>query len=68
MTKISNTSIIIIKYHKKELGVDQIDFAYFIFLFAFSYLGYYCGRKDGITGALTWMEERGDVWFSDEDE
>ncbi len=48
--------------------MDHIDFAYFIFLFAFTYAGYYCGRKDGITGAVDWMEKHGDSWFGDEDE
>ena len=68
MTKCQNTSIILLKYHNKDRTVDHIDFAYFIFLFAFTYAGYYCGRKDGIAGALTWMEKHGDTWFSDEDE
>jgi len=48
--------------------MDHIDFAYLIFLFAFTYAGYYCGRKDGILGALSWMEETGGVDFSDDDE
>jgi len=48
--------------------VDHIDFAYFIFLFAFTYAGYYCGRKDGIAGALTWIEKEGGIEFTDEDE
>jgi hypothetical protein len=53
---------------QKEIVVDHIDFAYLIFLFAFTYAGYYCGRKDGILGALSWMEETGGVDFSDDDE
>jgi len=48
--------------------MDHIDFAYFIILFAFTYAGYYCGRKDGIAGALDWLEEEGGIEFSDDEE
>ncbi len=48
--------------------MDHIDFAYFILLLAFTYGGYFAGRKDGIAGALSWLEEEGGIEFSDDDE
>jgi hypothetical protein len=47
--------------------VDHIDFAYFIILIAFTYAGYYCGRRDGIAGALEWIEQEGGIKFDEED-